>query len=532
MINVSTELIADLRAAVKSNGLRATARTAGVSVNTIKRALDGGALSDRTVAALRRVPPRVRTAGDFAVAARVQPPRTRGTATSWSLESIRAAIDQQMRGQFALPVRLAETMRRDDAIFVARSNRLAPVRSVATSLRAHDSDRGRAIAARAKTSVQVPRTVLASIASTLIDHAVAIGYVEHEPDADGTRIDMRLTSWPLEHVRYNETTGLLETATAEGVTVPITHGDGRWIVFRRFSAVPWREEACLLPAAFVWASHAEGVADWSASSRAHGLAKIVGQMPEGSAINDAEGNLTPAAAYFIDLLRALAEGEESAGLTPAGSTTQFLSNGSTAWQVFESNIVSREKAAARIYLGTDATLGSIGGAPGVDISQLFGVASTKTQDDFDTFEVGFLSGLYEPWAAINYGDTRYAPALRFEMPDPDADRKRGERYSNRTRLTDTIKAMREQRLEVTQDTVDALAREYGVEPAPKLAALEQQATTVVLAPTDVAKVVRVREARSAQGLPPFGDARDDMTISQLDAWVTTQAAAQAQQPAT
>ena len=168
----------------------------------------------------------------------------------------------------------------------------------------------------------------------------------------------------------------------------------------------------------------------------------------------------------------------------------------------------------------------------MDISQLFGVATTKTQDDFDTLEAGLSSGLYEPWAAINYGDTRYAPALRFEMPDPDADRKRGERYSNRTRLTDTIKAMREQRLEVTQDTVDALAREYGVEPAPKLAALEQQATTVVLAPTDVAKVVRVREARSAQGLPPFGDARDDMTISQLDAWVTTQAAAQAQQPAT
>mgnify|MGYP007068772604 CR=1 FL=1 len=199
------------------------------------------------------------------------------------------------------------------------------------------------------------------------------------------------------------------------------------------------------------------------------------RQPEGSAINDAEGNLTPAASYFLDLLRALAEGEESAGLTPAGATTSFLSNGSTAWQVFESNIVSREKAAARIYLGTDATLGSIGGAPGVDISQLFGVATTKTQDDFDTLEAGLSSGLYEPWTAINYGDTRYAPALRFEMPDPDADRKRGERYSNRMRLTDTIKAMREQHLEVTQVTVDALAREYGVEPAPRLAAAATQA---------------------------------------------------------
>lgn len=43
------------------------------------------------------------------------------------------------------------------------------------------------------------------------------------------------------------------------------------------------------------------------------------------------------------------------------------------------------------------------------------------------------------------------------------------------------------------------------------------AVHITLAPTDVARIVRVREARAAQGLPPFGDERDDMTLPELDA---------------
>ena len=43
---------------------------------------------------------------------------------------------------------------------------------------------------------------------------------------------------------------------------------------------------------------------------------------------------------------------------------------------------------------------------------------------------------------------------------------------------------------------------------------------IMLAPTDIAKVVRVREARAASGLSPFGDERDDMTLSELDLWAT------------
>jgi hypothetical protein len=260
---------------------------------------------------------------------------------------------------------------------------------------------------------------------------------------------------------------------------------------------------------------------------------MVGRLPEGFAVTDEEGAFTKEAQAFLSLMQALANGEAGAAIAPPGSTTDFVSNGSTAWQIFSELIQNREKAAARIYQGTDAALGSVGGAPGVDISQLFGVATTILQGDFNAIETGLRTGLYEPWTAINEGTSRYAPRLEYQMPDPDKDSKRAELARGEERLMSAIKERRAQKLAVEQDDVDMLASLYGVSPAPLLASVDKQTSTIVLAPTDIAKVVRVREARASQGLPPFGDKRDDMTITQLDTWLQQQAdiatnAAQAQ----
>lgn len=523
---INQRAINEIKESIKAKGLRGVADDVGVTVNTIKRAVNGLSVSERTREALKRLPPSVRTREEFEALPRLTPNRVSTPATSWSVETIRNAIDAQMRGSFATPKRLAEAMRRDDAIFTARSNRTAPVSSIATKLEAHDSASGSRIACDAQDSIQVARTVLRGIVGTFVDHGVAIGYVVQEPNAQGTRIDMRLTEWPIEHVYWDDREEVLKSLTREGEHVSIVHGDGRWIIFRRTLTTPWREEAAVLPAGLVWAAHAEGVAHWQASSRAHGLAKILGAMPEGYELSDASGAVPTVVQKFIDMIEDLASGDAQTALRPFGSEVEFLANGSNAWQVFSENIVSREKAAARIYLGTDAILGSVGGAPGIDISALFGVATTKLQGDFTALEEGLYGGLYAPWTAINHGESSKAPRLRFALPDPDAERMREEGSANFERFTSAIASLKANGMLVTQDTVAALARQYSVTPMPQLASIEAQATTIQLAPTDIAKVVRVREAAS-QGLPPFGDERDDLTIDQLAA----KAAAEAQAPA-
>jgi hypothetical protein len=360
--------------------------------------------------------------------------------------------------------------------------------------------------------------VLEGIHGTLANHGVAVGYVEHEPNEAGTCVAMRLTEWPLEHVEYDPVREVLVTYTRDGMgRVDVAHGDGHWIVFRKFGARPWTQDACVLPGSLLWGAHALGLSDWSATSKSHGQAHVVGELPEGVPLKDESGTLGADASAFLDMLSDVVSGEAGVGIRPFGAKTDFVANGSNAWQVFSELIQNREKAAARIYLGTDATLGSVGGAPGVDIATLFGVATTRLQGDLVAIQDALRVGLYEPWTAINYGNSRYAPRLEYQIPDPDLDAKRKERADQRARLHDTIKRMREEKLMVAQDVVDALAIEYGISPAPLLANDEQQTATLVLAPTDVARVVRVREARASQGLPPFGDDRDDLTITELDA---------------
>jgi hypothetical protein len=440
-----------------------------------KIARDVHASTGAVVRALARIVDRTRKADEFkaALATFFQPPRREQGTYSWSIETIRSARDCQARGDFKSPVAMAKAMRADDALFVARRNRIAPQNAIAATLTCDDSSRGKAAKRKALSSCFVSRSTLAGIQGTLADHGIAIGYIEHEPSDDGTRVDFRLTEWPLEHVKWNRTREVLETDTRDGgPRVDIIHGDGTWVVFRKYLIDPWTQEACILPAALVWAAHANGIRDWALASTSHGQAKIIGELPAGISLRGSDGTaLSPEAAAFLEMLQGVVSGEMGAAVRPAGSKTDFLANGSTAWQVFSELIMNREKAAARIYLGTDAILGSVGGAPGVDISALFGVATTIIQGDFACIEQALRTGFYEPWAAVNYGDSSYAPSLVYEFPDPDEAQHAKQHAEKLTHLFEILEGLRRQRLEITQAVIDLHAKQLAIKPPPKLAAL-------------------------------------------------------------
>lgn len=466
----------------------------------------------------KRTPEKIRDAREFNGAAAVAAPRRTRPADGWTLEAIREARDAQLRGDFKRPVRLAEAIRTDDALFVAYHNRLAPHNAISAKLTPQgDGTRGAATCRKAEASIHSSRSVIEGIIGTMANHGVAIGYIEHEPSDDGTRVDFRLTEWPLEHVKWNDSRECLETRTRDGQIVDIVHGDSRWVVFRKFQNLPWTQEACLLPASFVWAAHANGLKDWAQVSTSHGQAKIIGALPEGVSLqSDAAGTLTPQAEGLLNMLQDLVSGEAGAGIHEANAKVNFLANGSTAWQVFHELIQNREKAAARIYTGTDATMGSQGGAPGVDIAALFGVATTKVQGDFGAIESAWYTGVSQPWAAMNEGDSRYAPRLVYQMPDTDSKAKRLEEKEKLDLLFDAIERYKGGGMLVTQEVVNMLAALFGVANVPQLASANTKAVPIALAPTDVAKIVRVGPALRSLGLETFGDERDGMTITELD----------------
>jgi hypothetical protein len=503
----------------RDKSLRQIGELLGIPHSTIARALQK---RDTALQTNERIKARLRVSEEFRNALALSAPRREAPVTSWSVESIRQARDAQMRGDFKLPVKLAAAMRTDDAMFIAYHNRIAPHAAIATELRAAPGARGEPIKNKALSSCIVGRGVLQGICGTLADHGIAIGYIEQETNEDGTRVDFRLTEWPLEHVKYNESTEQLETRIRDGLpTEPIVHGNGRWVVFKKFNVKPWQQEACLLPGALLFAVHAESIKDWAAAANTHGQAKIIGELPEGWSLQDDDsGELTQEAQAFLAMMQDIVSGEVGAGIMPHGAKADFVSNGSTAWQVFTEIVNNREKAAARIYLGTDAILGSVGGAPGVDIAQLFGVATTKIQGDFTCIEQALRTGFFEPWTAINEGDSRYAPTLVYLLPDVDAAKKTAEYDENLTKLLARVKELKEQGMIVDQPVIDRLAKIYNVTPAPVLAPVAGKTPAIVPAPTDFAKAVRVKEVRAAGGLDPIGDPKiDNMFLPQFEAFL-------------
>jgi hypothetical protein len=427
----------------------------------------------------------------------VAPPFSSSSAFTWTVEEIVNARNAQIGGQFSLPSRLAVSMRTDDAMFVAYENRLDPQRALGVVLEAAPGARAKPIQAEAAAlfgaeGVGIACGAMADLNGDLANHGVSFAYNSLSVREDGSRIDFLHRHWPIEHVRWDSVTNtfmtrvdsrsaLLESQPAledelgDSVRVgahevPIVHGDGRWTIYQKHSYRPWQQEAAILPGALVWARHAHGIRDWAKGSTSHGNAKVVGEMPPNMPITDADGVITAEAADFLELLRAIASLDSPIGIRPAGAKTDYLTNSSRAWEVWNQLVMNAEKAAARVYLGTDGMLGSVGGAPGVDIATLFGVSTTKVQGDLEALEVGFLTGVLEPWCAMNFGDSSLAPRRSYVIPDPDADAEREAHATRSTAFHAELALLKAGGFVVDQDKVNELAQTHGV-PAPQLVAV-------------------------------------------------------------
>jgi len=447
-------------------------------------------------------------------------PKRSQLAVEWSIEELRNARNAQQNGDFALAVSLAKAMKLEPALFTAYHQRIAPQNSVKSVIQQASGSRGKAIARSASSGVHIARSVLCEAHGQLADHGIAILY--NDWTTKGTKLETTVKNWPLEHVKHDQYSDTLTTAVDGSLErVPILHGDGFWIVVRKFHEKPWTQEAATLPGALLLGALANASADWSGSSASHGNPRIVGKLAAGVPIRTSEGDLTGEADGFLETLVDLATGDAVAGIVPAGSEVDVMANSSTAYQVFNDLATAKEKNAARIYLGTDAILGSTGGAPGVDISALFGVATTKVQGDFLAFANALNTGVFDPFTAYNYGDTRYSPKIVYCLPDPDALLRAEEESKKLDLLMSAIKNLRENGFIVDQDIVDHLASKLDVSRVPQLAAIESRAVPLTLAPTDLALVIRGKEVRAAQGLPPLGDERDNMLIAEIKALQTT-----------
>lgn len=442
-------------------------------------------------------------------------PHGRVPVYSWTLERIKDARDAQLRGDFREAARLAESSKTDDAIFVAFQNRLAPHRAISVKVTPKDDSRKAALIAEEADALFGPKGIgltpetMLNVGGALVDHGLAILRVSKQPREDGSRVDLFANYWPIEHVRWDEhrrclLTGAHNATGGYVADVEIRHGDGEWIVIADREHEPWKHGA-ILSTALIWGRHAFANADWARGSRSHGNAKVVGELPANMPLQDETGALSKEAVAFLALLRDLASEDSPVGIRPAGAKTDVVANGSSAWQVWKELAADAAKGAARIYLGTDGVLGAAGGAPGVDIAALFGVAATLVQGDLETIERCLKTGLLDVWTAINFGDSSLAPTREYMIPRSENQSKVLALAEREKAFFAAISAAKSAGFTVDQAWVNEAAKRYDV-PAPVMPAAAEKAPTVPLAPTDIIEYLTPNQVLATVGLPP--DAAD------------------------
>jgi Protein of unknown function (DUF935) len=394
----------------------------------------------------------------------------------WDIDGIRNARDAQLRGDFRIAARLADAMATDPGLFTSRLNRLAPMRGLPVVLEPPNqtaralriAEEGEALFGRKGVALQ--RDHMVSLHRRYVDHGVSVGFNVWTPRADGSRVDVELRVWPQEYLRWREWEHRYYALTLNGGEVPVEHGDGRWVVFQQEKLSPWTEGA-IVAGSMVWADRAFAMRDRNNASRAHGSPKLVAEMPEGVALEqeDDGGNLVPTAeaAQMLELLQMLFIGELPFGLRPAGSKVDLMVSQSQAWQIWTEIMKSSNADSDRIYLGQDGTTQNAGGNY-IKSERLFGVRNDLVESDIMVFAESILTGTIEPWSAVNFGDSRLAPARCWQMPDADEDARRTSIGEHQELFFRHVDGLLEQGYSVDQPTIEQLARTYGVT-APQIA---------------------------------------------------------------
>lgn len=421
---------------------------------------------------------RARAAGEFdlvKLAAELRPMVSNNLFFAWDLESIRTARTAQLHGNMQPAASLALAVKTDAAIYSALQNRLAPQRGLPIELAAANDT---ALAKIQKCEgedlfgqdgITLPTEVRTEIGEALAMHGFSVATNVWTPRCDGRRVDVEIRPWPMEHVRFNRATKMLETRTESHGLEEIRHGNGRWIVFAQTRTSPWGWGA-LLALALIWADRAFGIRDRSRASTSHGNAKMIGELPQGIPLDG------PEAAAFLLLLKTMHEALPY-GIRPAGAKTDMLVNTSTAWQVFKEIIDSNLSDAARVLLGHDGTIRAAGGNYIKD-GYLFGVSADIVESDVHTIERGLYTGTIEPWAAMNYGSSDHAPRVKYKLPDADADTLRSAMAARKKAFWEDIAATKANGFALTQKYVDELAEDYGVRPPSLTVAVDVDGTTI------------------------------------------------------
>jgi hypothetical protein len=425
------------------------------------------------------------------------------TRLRWYLRDLESAQAQADTGYLTLAAQLYRAMRRDGTVsgllstrsggLVALPKRFSGDDAAVTQLRAMNGT-------RSIFDEMFPPAELKLLAQDGV--MLGIGVAELVPvEGRAHPIMIRLEPeflqyrWIENRWYYRSSLGLL----------PITPGDGRWILHMPGGRMsPWQFGAWI-PCGEAWINkqHAK-LHRANYSGKLANPARVI-HSPLGATEPERDGFLARMASWGVNTVFEL----------PVGWEASLLESNGRGWQVWSADEDSSNLDFKMALAGQVVT--SEGGTGFVNGDLFKSIRADLIQTDGDELAYTINTQGLPVFSALAMGDTELTKlaAVKWETETPQ------DLQREATTLTTVAQSVTQMNTsyQAYQKQVDLelLAARFNLPLKDLPPDNSQAAARLDLAPTDLAKVVRAKEARASRGLPPFGDERDDKTIPELEA---------------
>lgn len=345
---------------------------------------------------------------------------------AWTPALVDVAITEHERGEFGFSALLADALRRDDRIFTSLDTRILGVLGFPFQLDESDTADTKRLRTSSRTLARrmrgwwyrvLPEAKLADALESSILMGFRVGELSWSRADDGL-IYPDLTLHHAQHVRWNPTARRLELLQRNGSPLPITPGDGRWVLFAPAGgARPWLYGSVRtlgIPYLIRQATRR----DWADRSEI-----------EGTGIRKAKGPATGAEdkrmTAFVAAIRKL--GRKSVLALQEGWDFGIEVTDANAAVLFEKLIAHSETAITLSILGQNLTTQIEGGSHAAATVHAK-VLQSRLESDVAMLSVVCRDQILLPWCRYNLPnfDERTLPWPRWDAMPPEDKAKRAQ----------------------------------------------------------------------------------------------------------
>lgn len=414
-------------------------------------------------------------------------PWSPGISVSWTVPGVRSALADHERGQFNRSALLADAMDRDDRFSATLDVRIAGVLGLPFSMQSADpeSDPANQLAEQLGDSwlTICPEHDVADLLRWYYKLGVGVGELVWETGRDVWTPRLRVHH--PQYLWFDETQDCYLLSTEEG-TIPITPGDGKWVLLTDGERGYMR--GLVRSLATTWMVRTFAWRDWARHSERHGMPIMLAKIPEAAL---AEGK-----DEFIEEIKQLAT-ETTIPLPQFGDgegyDVDLLEAKANDWEGFERLITSCNVSYAVRILGQNLTTEVQGGSYAAATAHER-ILGDLLRSDAEKIATTLHQQVAVPFVEVNAGQADIAPWPKWDAEPPEDQQQRAQVLATLIPALDNA-----ERLGQSIDTAK-LFEQFGI---PGVAPEDRKDESgKIFAYHFKYGALTINEARASLGLPP------------------------------